>query len=196
LGEVGSCLGFNFVGILEKPNSPPPPLGHCDPFKGIEEKLGKKRLRPGKGNFLVWVEESVCLTTVFLTFPFTCLPFIRCWKWSWKIDIIRKRLLWQGGKETKKYHLAGWDLVSLAKDQGGLGWLTWNVWISVCLPNGFGDLNPLATNNQKKIYQGRSPHCSWEKLRWFTLLERLMDVKEIFYKFCRKVIGNRKRTSF
>jgi hypothetical protein len=28
--KLGSCLGFNFVGILEKPNSPP--LGHRDPF--------------------------------------------------------------------------------------------------------------------------------------------------------------------
>jgi hypothetical protein len=30
-------------------------------------------------------------------------------------------LLWQGGKETRKYHLVGWDPVSVPKDQGGPG---------------------------------------------------------------------------
>jgi hypothetical protein len=38
-----------------------------------------------------------------------------------KIDIFRKRLLWQGGHSQEKYHLADWKLVCSPKDQGGLG---------------------------------------------------------------------------
>jgi hypothetical protein len=36
-----------------------------------------------------------------------------------KMDLFRIRLLWQGGKKTKK-HLVDWEIVCLPKDQGGL----------------------------------------------------------------------------
>jgi hypothetical protein len=36
-----------------------------------------------------------------------------------KLDMYRKRMLWQGGK-NKNPHLVNWDIVCLPKDQGGL----------------------------------------------------------------------------
>jgi hypothetical protein len=38
-----------------------------------------------------------------------------------KIDILRRRLLWQGGRQSKKFHLADWESVCSPKNQGGLG---------------------------------------------------------------------------
>jgi hypothetical protein len=38
--KLGSCLGFNYCWFLEKPNSPPPPLGHRDPFRSFGMCLG------------------------------------------------------------------------------------------------------------------------------------------------------------
>jgi hypothetical protein len=38
-----------------------------------------------------------------------------------KIDILRRRLLWQGGCQSKKFHLVDWVSVCSPKSQGGLG---------------------------------------------------------------------------
>jgi hypothetical protein len=37
-----------------------------------------------------------------------------------KMDIYRKRLLWYGGCNNKKYHQVKWDSVCTPKDSGGL----------------------------------------------------------------------------
>jgi hypothetical protein len=36
-----------------------------------------------------------------------------------RMDLFWKRILWQGGKSTKKYHLVDWKIVCLPKDVGG-----------------------------------------------------------------------------
>jgi hypothetical protein len=38
-----------------------------------------------------------------------------------KLDLYMKRLLWQGGSQTKKIHLVNWNSVCTPKNQGGLG---------------------------------------------------------------------------
>jgi hypothetical protein len=38
-----------------------------------------------------------------------------------KLDIQRRRLLWQGGISQKKFHLVDWVSVCSPKNQGGLG---------------------------------------------------------------------------
>lgn len=38
-----------------------------------------------------------------------------------RMDRYRKRLLWNGGSNIKKYHLVNWDAVCTPKNQGGLG---------------------------------------------------------------------------
>jgi hypothetical protein len=38
-----------------------------------------------------------------------------------KVDIYRKQLLWQGGHQSKKFHLVKWIYVCSPKSQGGLG---------------------------------------------------------------------------
>jgi hypothetical protein len=41
-------------------------------------------------------------------------------------------MLWQGGHNSRKYHLVDWDTVCLPKDQGGLGVLDLRV-MNICL---------------------------------------------------------------
>jgi hypothetical protein len=38
-----------------------------------------------------------------------------------KLDIKRKKILWQGGGDRKKYHLVKWDRVCANRKKGGLG---------------------------------------------------------------------------
>jgi hypothetical protein len=38
-----------------------------------------------------------------------------------KVDIFRRRLLWQGGHQSKKIHLVDWASVCSPKNQRGLG---------------------------------------------------------------------------
>jgi hypothetical protein len=37
-----------------------------------------------------------------------------------KVDILRRRLLWQGGHQSKKFHLVDWTSVCSPKTQGSL----------------------------------------------------------------------------
>ena len=38
-----------------------------------------------------------------------------------RLDIKRKKFLWQGGGDKKKYHLVKWDRVCANRKNGGLG---------------------------------------------------------------------------
>jgi hypothetical protein len=38
-----------------------------------------------------------------------------------KMELFRKRLLWNGGSDSKKNHLMNWDFVCIRKAHGGLG---------------------------------------------------------------------------
>jgi hypothetical protein len=38
-----------------------------------------------------------------------------------KLDLYKKRLLWQGGSQGRKIHLVNWNSVCTPKNQGGLG---------------------------------------------------------------------------
>jgi hypothetical protein len=38
-----------------------------------------------------------------------------------KMDIYRKRVMWYGGSNNKKYYLVNWDSICTPKDSGGLG---------------------------------------------------------------------------
>jgi hypothetical protein len=44
-----------------------------------------------------------------------------------KVDIFKRRLLWQGGQQSKKFHLVDWASVCSSKNQGGLGVLNLEV---------------------------------------------------------------------
>jgi hypothetical protein len=59
----------------------------------------------------------------FLTYPFICsLSLFYATKMVIKkIELFRKRLLWNGGGDSKKYHLVNWDTVCAPKIHGGLG---------------------------------------------------------------------------
>jgi hypothetical protein len=49
-----------------------------------------------------------------------------------KMDVYRKRLLWNGGSSKNKYHLVKWDTVCTAKNIGGLGILNLR-WMNISL---------------------------------------------------------------
>jgi hypothetical protein len=38
-----------------------------------------------------------------------------------ELDTIRRRLFWQGGSKTHKYHIAKWERITVPKEFGGLG---------------------------------------------------------------------------
>jgi hypothetical protein len=85
------------------------------------EKMGKK-LAGWQGRFLSLGGRltllNSCLSNVLL-YMLSIYPIpksvIR------NMDIYRKRLLWQGGHQSKKFHLVNWSSVCSPKSQGGLG---------------------------------------------------------------------------
>lgn len=116
-------------------------------------------------------------------------------------DRLRKMMLWQSGLNTTKYHLVDWDLVCQAKDQGG----------------GLGLLDLICMNISllvKWLWRLESSESLWQQIvkgkylknlpsvlvkkkpndPWFW--KGLMDVKERFLRFSKKIIGNGENTSF
>jgi hypothetical protein len=51
------------------------------------------------------------------------------------------RFLWEEERGKKKYHLVGWDIVCIPKDQGGLGILNLDLMNISLLRNGFGNVS-------------------------------------------------------
>jgi hypothetical protein len=83
----------------------------------VESKLGS-----WQGRFLSLGGRLVLINNSLTNVPLYMLLIYKAPKSVIKkIDIFRKRLLWQGGHSQRKYHLADWNLVCSPKDQGGLG---------------------------------------------------------------------------
>jgi hypothetical protein len=103
------------------------------------EKL-EKRLAGWQGRFLSLGGRLTLLNSCLSNVPLYMLSIYPAPKTVIKkIDLLRRRLLWQGGKQSRKFHLADWGSVCSPKIQGGLGVLNLEVMNDSFL-NGFGIL--------------------------------------------------------
>jgi hypothetical protein len=118
-----------------------------------------------------------------------------------KVDIFRRRLLWQGGHQSKKIHLVDWASVCSPKNQRGLGvlnlefmndvlltkWL-WNIanskglWQEIITSKYIKGKPLIISVNQK---QGDSHF--WKKI---------LSLRDNFYKYCETLVENGLNTSF
>ena len=96
-------------------------------WSSIIEKL-EKRLAGWQGRFLSLGGRLTLLNSCLSNVPLYMLSIYLAPKTVIKkIDLLRRRLLWQGGKQSKKFHLADWVSVCSPKSQGGLGVLNLEV---------------------------------------------------------------------
>jgi hypothetical protein len=85
------------------------------------EKMDK-RLAGWKGRFLSLGGRLTLLNSCLSNIPLYMLSIYPAPKSVIrKLDLLRKRLLWQGGSQTKKLHLVNWNTVCSPKSLGGLG---------------------------------------------------------------------------
>ena len=116
-----------------------------------------------------------------------------------KIEFFMKRLLWREGADAKKYHLVRWEKVCQPTEMGGLGVVDLKV-MNICLlskwlwklENGEGIWQNLVRRKYVKITVSACVKKPGQSHFW----QGLMGVKDIFFKFRRKVIGNGERTRF
>ena len=99
-------------------------------------------------------------------------------------------MLWQGGHNSKKYHLVDWDTVCIPKDQGGLGVLDLNS-MNKCLLSKWiwkiENLDGLWQKILKEKYIKGKPLISIRKKQSDShFWKGILNVKDMFYKFCRK----------
>lgn len=117
-----------------------------------------------------------------------------------KADFFRSRLVWQEDENVKKYHLVNWKDCCLPKDMGGLGILNLEIMNIALLAKWFWKME-----NEKGLWQDildekyRKGGClalvskkPGDSQFWANLLK----IKEIFYKFVKKKVGDGRNTRF
>jgi hypothetical protein len=83
----------------------------------VEKKMGA-----WQGKFLSLGGRLVLINSSLTNVPLYMLSMYKAPKYIVKkMDLFRKRLLWQGGHTIRKYHLADWNMVCSPRGQGGLG---------------------------------------------------------------------------
>jgi hypothetical protein len=117
-----------------------------------------------------------------------------------RMNMHRSRFLWEEEKGKKKYHLVGWDIVCLPKDQDGLGILNLNLMNISLLAKWFWNLF-----NEDGVWQRifRLKYLSSKtfghvesKPRYSHFWQGLMEAKKMFWPFCRIMVGNEMNTRF
>jgi hypothetical protein len=89
--------------------------------------VGQKKLGLWRGRFLSLGGRLTLMNSYLTNVPLYKLSIYSAPKSVIRrIDIHRKNLLWQSGRDCKKIHLANWEMVCTPKMQGGLGVLDLN----------------------------------------------------------------------
>src|SRR5438128_10708500 len=86
------------------------------------EECFEKRLSSWKGKHLSIGGRLTLINSVLSSLPMYMMSFFSLPKGVLKkLDYFRSRFYWQGDEHKKKYRLAKWNILSMPKDQGGLG---------------------------------------------------------------------------
>lgn len=86
------------------------------------EECFEKRLSSWKGKHLSIGDVWHWSTQYLVDFPCICCLSLASLMESWKkLDYFWCRFFWQGNEHKKNYLLAKWSILSLPKNQGGLG---------------------------------------------------------------------------
>jgi hypothetical protein len=81
-----------------------------------------KKVAGWRGRLLSLAARAMLLKTCLASIHVYLLSFIKFPKWAIKLmNTHMSNYLWNDSVENHKYHLANWELVSMSKEQGGLG---------------------------------------------------------------------------
>ena len=105
-----------------------------------------------------------------------------------------------GEKKSNKPHLVNWDIVCRPKDQGGLGILDLRCMNLCLLAKWWWSLENKEGLWQKivrfKYIRGRPLSLLQRKQGDSHFWKSILEVKDVFYKNCKRIIGDGKSTSF
>jgi hypothetical protein len=169
-------------------------------WASTEEKVEKK-LSLWKGRFLSLGGRLTLMHRCLTNVPLYMLSIYSAPKSVIRrIDIHRKNLLWQSGRDYKKNHLAKWEMVCTPKKQGGLGVLDLNCMNVALLSKWLWNIensNGLWQEIIKAKYIKDVPLISVKVRQNDSHFWRaILGLRDEFYKCCKKVVGNGKSTSF
>ena len=152
----------------------------------VENKMGA-----WQGKFLSLGGRLVLINSSLTNVPLYMLSMYKAPKnIVKKMDLFRKRLLWQGGQPKKKYHLADWNMVCSPRGHGGLGVLDLHKMNEALLAKWLWKLENMnglwQTIIRHKYVKGR-PIISLKKRQSDShFWKGILDVRDNFYKFCKK----------
>lgn len=117
-----------------------------------------------------------------------------------RIDYFRRRFLWQEDQGIRKYHLVNWQEICTPRDQGGLGVLNLDIMNKAMLGKWLWNLETekgwwqdiLISKYLNKKLLSQVTFKNGDSHFW----HGLMDVKNLFFRFCSKKVGNGKKTLF
>jgi hypothetical protein len=160
-----------------------------------------KRLAGWKGRFLSLGGRLTLLNSSLSNVPLYMLSIYPTPKSVIrKLDLLRKRLLWQGGSQTKKMHLVNWNTVCSSKSLGGLGVLNLGSMNDALLTKWLWNLENSSGLWQRIItekYIKGKPLISFKQRQTDSQFwKKLLSLREIFFKYCKMAVGNGCRTSF
>lgn len=77
-----------------------------------------------QGKLLSIGGRLILINSMLTSLPLYMMPFYKLpAEVRKRMDFFRSRFLWQSDQGVREYHLVGWPMVCLPKDQGGLGML-------------------------------------------------------------------------
>ena len=117
-----------------------------------------------------------------------------------KVDIYRKRVLWQGGHQSNKFHLVKWSSMCSPKSQGGLGILNLEYMNDALLTKWLWNIENSNGLWQKiiakKYIKGKTLISVKQRHNDSQFWRKLLSLREVSFKYCMVVVGNGCKTSF